>query len=47
MERKTTLILNTNDIVDIIAQEYMVDPENVEIYIQGDEVYAEVTGEDI
>lgn len=47
MERKTMIILNANDIVDIIASEYLVDPDNVQIYVQGDTVFAEVIGEDL
>lgn len=47
MERKTTITLNLNDIIDIIADEYFVDPDDVQIYIQGGTVFAEVTGEDL
>lgn len=47
MERKTTITLNLNDIVEIIADEYLVDPDDVQIYVKGDTVFAEVTGEDL
>lgn len=47
MERKTTIILNVNEIIDIIADEYLVDPDDVHIYVQGDTVFAKVTGEDL
>ena len=47
MERKTTITLDVNDIVTIIANEYIVDPDDVQIYIQDGTVFAEVTGEDL
>lgn len=47
MERKTMIILNFNDIIDIIADEYLVDPDDVQIYVEGDTIFAEVTGEDL
>ena len=47
MERKTTIILDVNEIIDIIAYEYLVDPDDVHIYVQGDTVFARVTGEDL
>ncbi len=47
MERKTTIVLNRNDIIDIIAQEYGVDPDDVKIYIRHGVLFVEVTGEDL
>lgn len=51
MKRETTIILNENEIKEIIANEYGVDIENVELFVwhNGSEsiVEAEVTGEDI